>query len=259
MPTTFFNWTSGTGGDYILSIAYLYHKRKDFIGYVMGSNQWVAPYQKIHLSTEEDIVGSRFIHMFKCEWHMPWKEICEHYDDVGEHLFVQTHDIIKIIDSTVDDYDRIPIYENSVNLYVSHDKKDFIKDMIHAKTIQENRSETDNWVDEDNKEFIDIVSKNYDYSDVFYGNDKSQFHSLLSDMGIDVSDENFIKLAEESLRLYNLCNIKLQEIYHKCMEEGKATYLLDIQQKRYNHNSMSLMVLNQENLLNNLTKLKDFI
>lgn len=262
MAITFFNWTSGTGGDYLLNLAFLYHQRNEkkkdpnfkFTGFAMGNNQWTAPFNMIELSTQEDWISSRFIHVFKMEWCLPWEEIAEEANMINRHLLVQTHGLNSIINSTVVNEDRYVIYNNTTNLFVNDENKPFVCDMIHAKAIEEERAETDEWVEEDNKETIHSKSRNHEWGEVFLSEDTSSYHSLLSELGVDINDEELVLKLNESRRLYNMANKILKEIYDKSISQKKTKQLLASKERRYSFDNMNNLLLKQEHLLYDLTK-----
>lgn len=253
MAITFFNWTSGTGGDYLLNLAYLWHqKERDenflFDGFAMGQNQWTAPVQDINLETGEDVVSCRFIHIFKTTWHMPWKNIAEDWED--KQLIIQTHSILEILEHTVDHHDREIIYDNTHSLvYSKKETRELICDLMHAKAIEETRDTTDEWVDHDNDVILPWTVNYHTYEDVFLSEDTSAFRKLLGSLGVDLNDEEFLEKADQSRKMYNQGNSMIREIYNNALQTGNLELLNQSQEKRYTYTNINSMLLRQSELL----------
>lgn len=276
MAITFFNWTSGTAGDYLLNLAYLQHQGQDLReastytdfdqfeifsnfqdrnGFVMGNNQWGSRFNMIELSTEEDWISSRFIHDFKLEWNLPWKEIEEESNELNKHVIIQTHGLRDLINSTLFDHDKDVIYRNSVNLYTTEETEDFIKNIMHFKSIDDDREETDSWIDEENNENLHDMSADYSYYDVFFNEDHSHFHSLLEKFGVDLySDETTIAYLNESRRLYVESNKESEQIYKKSISSDKKEYIKSSKNKEISFSNYLEMVMKQDHLLLDLKR-----
>lgn len=267
MALKFFNWTSGTGGDYLLTLSFLYKYRnriendKDFrfTSNIQLQNQWQAPSQKIILDQSGDIVDSRFIHRYKHEWHMPWERVLEDTELDETHIVIQTHSLPLLADSTCDDCDRDVIYDNAISLHTTDKSVDFVREMIHAKACDEEREDTDKWVDDDNVTNFSENCKYYAYEDVFWSEDKESFNSLMSDLGVDVADSEFMEKVYESLELYTSTNNILREIYVKLSKKDAVKDLIDLAEGKSPVYNFDQMLKTQTELKAKLTRWNEML